>query len=123
MNIQSMNNNDISKFCVTIKQVASDEQLYKTIEKEIEQIWNRFSKTQSEIDRNRDIVNYFVYLKDDELMSDFPKDCLDVLTKSITFIRSALEYGNYDRSKERLYRLTVEEGLRIVNTSTFFETI
>ena len=56
-------------------------------------------------------------------MSDFPKDCLDVLTKSITFIRSALEYGNYDRSKERLYRLTVEEGLRIVNTSTFFETI
>ena len=92
-------------------------------EKEIEQIWNRFSKTQSEIDRNRDIVNYFVYLKDDELMSDFPKDCLDVLTKSITFIRSALEYGNYDRSKERLYRLTVEEGLRIVNTSTFFETI
>ena len=123
MNIQSMNNNDISKSCVTIKQVASDEQLYKTIEKEIEQIWNRFSKTQSEIDRNRDIVNYFVYLKDDELMSDFPKDCLDVLTKSITFIRSALEYGNYDRSKERLYRLTVEEGLRIVNTSTFFETI
>ena len=118
-----MNNNDISKSCVTIKQVASDEQLYKTIEKEIEQIWNRFSKTQSEIDRNRDIVNYFVYLKDDELMSDFPKDCLDVLTKSITFIRSALEYGNYDRSKERLYRLTVEEGLRIVNTSTFFETI
>ena len=118
-----MNNNDISKSCVTIKQVASDEQLYTAIEKEIEQIWNRFSKTQSEIDRNRDIVNYFVYLKDDELMSDFPKDCLDVLTKSITFIRSALEYGNYDRSKERLYRLTVEEGLRIVNTSTFFETI
>ena len=36
MNIQSMNNNDISKSCVTIKQVASDEQLYKTIEKEIE---------------------------------------------------------------------------------------
>ena len=30
--------------------------------KEIEQIWNRFSKTQSEIDRNRDIVNYFIYL-------------------------------------------------------------
>lgn len=36
MKIQSMNNNDISKSCVTIKQVASDEQLYKTIEKEIE---------------------------------------------------------------------------------------
>ncbi len=36
MNIQSMNNNDISKFCVTIKQVASDEQLYTAIEKEIE---------------------------------------------------------------------------------------
>ena len=31
-----MNNNDISKFCVTIKQVASDEQLYTAIEKEIE---------------------------------------------------------------------------------------
>lgn len=90
------------------------------LEKETEQIWNRFRKDQSEIDRNRDIVNFFVYLKDDELMSDFPKDCLDVLTKSITFIRSALENGNYDRSKERLYRLTVEEGLRIVNTSTFF---
>ena len=36
MNIQSMNNNDISKSCVTIKQVASDEQLYTAIEKEIE---------------------------------------------------------------------------------------
>ena len=36
MNIQSMNNNDISKSCVTIKQVASDELLYTAIEKEIE---------------------------------------------------------------------------------------
>ena len=37
MNIQSMNNNDISKTAVTIRQVAGDDQFYKTIEKELEE--------------------------------------------------------------------------------------
>lgn len=35
--IQSINSNDISKTCVTIKQVACDNQFYKAIEKEFEE--------------------------------------------------------------------------------------
>jgi hypothetical protein len=34
---QSMNINDISKTAVTIRQVAGDDQFYKTIEKELEE--------------------------------------------------------------------------------------
>ena len=47
MIIQSMNSNDISKSCVTIKQVTGDDQFYKAIEKEFEEngtkaktLWN-----------------------------------------------------------------------------------
>jgi len=83
-------------------------------EEEIEQIWNRFSKNENEIEKDRDIINLFVYLKDDELINEFPKECLDLLKKSITNIQRVLESGNYDIKKEKQYRLTVEEGLRVI---------
>ena len=86
------------------------------------QIWNRFSKDESEIEKDRDIVNYFVYLKDDEQVNEFPKECLEILKKSIDNIQAALESGNYDMKKEKQYRLTVEEGLRVINTSTVLES-
>ena len=92
-------------------------------EREIETIWDRYTKGQSEIEKNRDIVNYFVYLKDDELINEFPKDCFDILKKSILYIQNALKNGEYDKSKERQYRLTVEEGMRVIHTSTLLEPI
>ena len=92
-------------------------------EEEIEQIWNRFSKNENEIEKDRDIINFFVYLKDDELINEFPKECLDLLKKSITNIQRVLESGNYDIKKEKQYRLTVEEGLRVISTSTVLEPL
>lgn len=92
-------------------------------EEEIEQIWNRFSKNENEIEKDRDIINYFVYLKDDELINEFPKECLDLLEKSIANIQRVLESSNYDIKKEKQYRLTVEEGLRVINTSTVLEPL
>lgn len=95
----------------------------KEITKEIERIWNEFSKNQSQIEKNRDIVNYFVYLKDDELMNEFPKECIEKLKKSILYIQNSLKRGQYDIRKEKQYRLTVEEGLRVIRTSTTLEPI
>ena len=92
-------------------------------EREIEQIWNRFNITQNEMEKNRDVINYFVYLKDDELMNEFPKECFDILKKSITYIQNALQNTKFDIRKEKQYRLTIEEGLRVVNTSTVLEPI
>lgn len=92
-------------------------------QKEIERIWNEFSKNQSQIEKNRDIVNYFVYLKDDELMNEFPKECIEKLKKSILYIQNSLKRGKYDIRKEKQYRLTVEEGLRVIRTSTTLEPI
>lgn len=92
-------------------------------ENEVEQIWGRFSKNENEIEKDRDIINYFVYLKDDELINEFPKECLDLLKKSIANMQRAIENGNYDTKKEKQYRLTVEEGLRVINTSTVLEPL
>lgn len=92
-------------------------------EEEIEQIWNRFSKNENKIEKDRDIINFFVYLKDDELINEFPKECLELLKKSITNIQRVLENGNYDIKKEKQYKLTVEEGLRVINTSPILESL
>jgi hypothetical protein len=34
-----------------------------------------------------------------------------------------LENGNYNIKKEKQYRLTVEEGLRVISTSTVLEPL
>lgn len=86
---------------------------------EQERIWDEFNQNQSEIEKNRDIINYFVYLKDDELINEFPKECLDILKQSILFLQESLKNGEYDIKKERQYKLTIEEGLRVIHTSTF----
>jgi hypothetical protein len=76
-----------------------------------------------EIDKHRDIINYFVYLKDDELINEFPKESLDILKKSILFIQDALKNEKYDIKTERIYKLTIEEGLRVIRTSTVLEPL
>ena len=50
---------------------------------ERDRIWAEYSKSLSEMERVINIINYFIYLKDDELLNEFPIESINILKNVI----------------------------------------
>lgn len=116
--IKSELDRDVEDFIKTVNNCNVSES-----SSEIEAEFAKFMAKQPEIEKHRAIVNHFVYLKYDMLVNEFTINSLNKLKTSIKFIEDALKSGDYDKSKERQYEMTVEEGYNVINTSTVLEPL
>ena len=76
-----------------------------------------------ELEKHRKIVDYFVHLKDDERINEFPPECMNILRGSISIIENVINGGVISPALKRLYLQTLEEGRRVMDTSTLLEPI
>jgi len=63
-------------------------------EDERDRIWAEFTKNGSEIEKLIRIINYFVYLKDDELINEFPIESYNILKKTVNNPKFKIEVQN-----------------------------
>ena len=68
----------------------------------------------------KDIVDYFVYLKDDEHINEFPEQTMNILYDAIKNIKKLLTEKEYGKREKYILELTIEEGERVIKTSTIF---
>jgi hypothetical protein len=81
-------------------------------------IYRKFLNERSKVYYHRSIVNYFIYLKYDELINEYPKESINILKKSIDFLKNALKNGNTEEYTDRQIQNTIEDGEKIIKTST-----
>lgn len=92
-------------------------------EDERDRIWSDFSQKLSEIDKVINIINYFVYLKDDELINEFPKESINILKKAIKTAEELISNNQYSNEELFRYNNCIEDGYRVLNTSTVLSTL
>ncbi len=76
-----------------------------------------------ELEKHRKIVACFVHLKDDEHINEYPQESMNILRNSVSIIENAINGGVISPAMERLYQQTLEEGRRVMDTSTILEPI
>ena len=76
-----------------------------------------------ELEKHRKIVDCFVHLKDDEHINEFPPESMNILRNYISIIENAINGGVISPALKRLYLQTLEEGRRVMYTSTLLEPI
>lgn len=85
---------------------------------ERDRIWAEYANNISEIEKNINIINYFVYLKDDELINEFPIETIHILQDAITIVERLLGENEYSGKEIFRYNNCLEEGYRVLNTSS-----
>jgi hypothetical protein len=88
-------------------------------EDERDRIWAEFTKNGSEIEKLIRIINYFVYLKDDELINEFPIESYNILKKTVNNLENMLKENEYTKKELFRYKNCLDDGYRVLNTSTF----
>lgn len=66
--------------------------------------------------RHKAIVDYFVYLKDDEQCDEFTPQMLNTLQKSIDALEGYLKNDNIDKDDAEIIEIAIDEGNRVLNT-------
>lgn len=85
---------------------------------ERDRIWAEYANNISEIEKNINIINYFVYLKDDELINEFPIETIHILQDAIAIVERLLGENEYSDKEIFRYNNCLEEGYRVLNTSS-----
>lgn len=86
-------------------------------------IWEDYFERMSEMDRIISIINYFVYLKDDELVNEYPLESYQTLQKAIQTAGELLKTEEYSNSDIFRYKNCIDDGYRVLNTSTILKPI
>lgn len=86
-------------------------------------IWEDYFERMSEMDRIISIINYFVYLKDDEFVNEFPLESYQTLQKALQTAEELLKTEEYSNSDIFRYKNCIDDGYRVLNTSTILKPI
>lgn len=84
-------------------------------EDERDKIWAEYVKNLPEIEKYICIINYFVYLKDDELINDFSEEAINILKEAITSVEVLIDKNDYSDKDLFRYRNCLDDGHRILN--------
>lgn len=96
------------------KQDISESEEYDNRDK----IWMEYSQNMSDIEKAITIINYFVYLKDDELINEFPLDAYNILKQTVKTAEELLKINDYTQNEIFRYKNCIDDGYRVLNTST-----
>lgn len=86
-------------------------------------IWEDYFGRLAEMDKIISIINYFVYLKDDELLNEFPLESYQTLQKAIQTAEELLKTEEYSKSDIFRYKNCIDDGYLVLNTSTIIKPI
>ena len=86
-------------------------------------IWEDYFGRLSKMDKIISIINYFVYLKDDELVNEFPLESYQTLQKAIQTAEELLKNEEYSNSEIFRYKNCIDDGYCVLNTSTILKPI
>lgn len=75
------------------------------------------------MEKHINIINYFVYLKDDELINEFPIESINVLKKAIKSAEHLLTVNSYTDRELFRYGNCIDDGYRVLNTSTVLKRL
>lgn len=85
---------------------------------ERDRIWAEFSANFSEMDKQIDIIIYFVYLKDDEGINEFPIESFQALQNAIQAVQDLIDQNEYTDKELFRYHNLLDDGYRVLNTSS-----
>lgn len=85
---------------------------------ERDRIWVEYSKGITEMERTINIINYFVCLKDDELLNEFPIESINILKNAIKEAKQLIQQNNYSEKELFRYNNCIDDGERVLNTSS-----
>ena len=88
-----------------------------------DKIWSEYVKGMSEMEKNIAIINYYVYLKDDEHVNEFPLESYNILKRAIQFVEEQLKTNEYTAQEIFRYRSCIDDGCRVLNTSTVLQPL
>jgi hypothetical protein len=90
----------------------------KLSENKAQSAYQRYIEKQHPIYKYKDIIDYFVYLKDDEEYNEFPLNSLSILRNAITNVKNMLNDKTLSEKEQKYLQIAIEEGNRVINTST-----
>ena len=110
-------NNDVKRFVDSTGTTITESQT------EQERLWQKFNMMRSEIKRQASIIGFFVTMKDDELVNEYPQEALDKLKSAMKYIKNAINTNNLEDMDLRTAKNYYSEGLRVLRTSTVLEPL
>ena len=75
-----------------------------------EQIYQRYLLKKGDCQKYKDIIDYFLYLHQDELIDKLPTESLNVLENAIASLRELANSGKELSIDRKAIKMTIEEG-------------
>ena len=90
---------------------------------EEQSLYSKYVSKKHPVYKYKSIIDYFVYLKDDEKYNEFTEESVQILENSIQIVKKYLEEVNFKKEEKYYLKIAVEEGQRVIETSSIIKPI
>ena len=109
-------NNEVSnflkKFNITIEENNNPNSLY-----------NLYLSKKHPVYKCKSIIDYFVYLKDDELYNEFTEESIEILKQAIYGVQKYIDDDSLSEKEKYYLKIAIEEANRVINTSSIIKPL
>lgn len=106
-------NNQIEDFINKISSQKINEQTSKQ-----QQIYQRYIQKKGICQEYKDIIDYFIYLHEDELINELPKESINILEKTIFLLEKMLKNNEDLTIDKKIIEMTINEGKKLLKQIT-----
>lgn len=103
-------NNKVDEFLKKIQEQKLNEHMSKQ-----EQIYQRYLERKGICQKYKDIIDYFIYLHEDELINELPKESLNILENTISSLYELVNSGEQLSIDRKIIEITIMEGKALLN--------
>lgn len=90
---------------------------------EEQSVYSRYISKKHPVYKYKSIIDYFVYLKDDEQYNEFTEESIEILKNAIQIVKKFLQDTTIDEKEKYYLRIAIEEGQRVIDSSSIIKPI
>lgn len=113
LDIERINKLPIEDFINKISSQKINEQTSKQ-----QQIYQRYIQKKGICQEYKDIIDYFIYLHEDELINELPKESINILEKTIFLLEKMLKNNEDLTIDKKIIEMTINEGKKLLKQIT-----
>ena len=84
-------------------------------------LYDEYLSKKHPVYRYKAVIDYFVYLKDDELVNEFTSEMISILQNAIQKVGESIDDETLSKDEKYYLTLAIEEGERVLNHVTVLE--
>lgn len=86
-------------------------------------LYSKYISKKHPVYKNKCIIDYFVYLKDDEKYNEFTEESMQILGASIQMVKKYLQDTRIKEKENYYLKIAIEEGQKVIDTSSIIKPI